>query len=304
MTATEAKAAKEAKAAEPMSLGKAADLIGDNVDIVGSAMSAHSARKRGNYQQMALDSMDVISDGMGYATKALKNFDLPGLSTAGDIAEMGTSIGKLGIHSYQKHKLNGVDKAAQTAGVDEADQKYMRIAHKGYGNELNKEIRNGVGDVAKFGVSALGDGLSVVTGGTSKKVAKYMNKAIGAGVDHLNSSARERTDREIGYEDIFGSVDAAKQFKHKHSLDKGTMDILMKRNTGSRTMGDLADRSRYEAARVNHQYLAREGDNVAKKMIAAFGERNFDHTPLSMIDEKMGQSRTLEELNKRRRLAY
>lgn len=304
MTDEESKAAKAAKKAEPLSAGKVLDAVGDNVDVVGSVMSAHDARKRGNSQQAALDSMDAINSGMGYVTKGLSSLDLPGLSAVGDVAEMGTIIGKLGIHSYQKHKLNGVDEAGQTAGVDEADQKYMRIAHSGYGNTLDQEIRSGVGDVAKYGISALGSGLSAVTGGVSSTVAKGLNKAVDLGVSHMNSSAREKTDSEIGYEDIFGSVDAAKKFKSKHSIDKNTMEILMRRNTGSRSMSDLADRSRYEAARVNHQYLAREGDNGAKKMMAAFGEKNFEQTPLSMIDEKIGQSHSLKELNRRRRLAY
>lgn len=304
MTDEESKAAKAAKKAEPLSAGKVLDAVGDNVDVVGSVMSAHDARKRGNSQQAALDSMDAINSGMGYVTKGLSSLDLPGLSAVGDVAEMGTTIGKLGIHSYQKHKLNGVDEAGQTAGVDEADQKYMWIAHSGYGNTLDQEIRSGVGDVAKYGISALGSGLSAVTGGVSSTVAKGLNKAVDLGVSHMNSSAREKTDSEIGYEDIFGSVDAAKKFKSKHSIDKNTMEILMRRNTGSRSMSDLADRSRYEAARVNHQYLAREGDNGAKKMMAAFGEKNFEQTPLSMIDEKIGQSHSLKELNKRRRLAY
>ena len=302
MTDEESKAAKAAKKAEPLSAGKVLDAVGDNVDVVGSVMSAHDARKRGNSQQAALDSMDAINSGMGYVTKGLSSLDLPGLSAVGDVAEMGTTIGKLGIHSYQKHKLNGVDEAGQTAGVDEADQKYMRIAHSGYGNTLDQEIRSGVGDVAKYGISALGSGLSAVTGGVSSTVAKGLNKAVDLGVSHMNSSAREKTDSEIGYIDTFGSVEAAKKFKSKHGIDKNTMEILMKRNTGSRSMSDLADRARYEAARVNHQYLAREGDNGAKKMMAAFGEKNFDQTPLSMIDEKMGQSRSLKELNKRRRL--
>ena len=304
MTDEESKAAKAAKKAEPLSAGKVLDAVGDNVDVVGSVMSAHDARKRGNSQQAALDSMDAINSGMGYVTKGLSSLDLPGLSAVGDVAEMGTTIGKLGIHSYQKHKLNGVDEAGQTAGVDEADQKYMRIAHSGYGNTLDQEIRSGVGDVAKYGISALGSGLSAVTGGVSSTVAAGLNKAVDLGVSHMNSSAREKTDSEIGYEDIFGSVDAAKKFKSKHSIDKNTMEILMRRNTGSRSMSDLADRSRYEAARVNHQYLAREGDNGAKKMMAAFGEKNFEQTPLSMIDEKIGQSHSLKELNRRRRLAY
>lgn len=304
MTDEESKAAKAAKKAEPLSAGKVLDVVGDNVDVVGSVMSAHDARKRGNSQQAALDSMDAINSGMGYVTKGLSSLDLPGLSAVGDVAEMGTTIGKLGIHSYQKHKLNGVDEAGQTAGVDEADQKYMRIAHSGYGNTLDQEIRSGVGDVAKYGISALGSGLSAVTGGVSSTVAKGLNKAVDLGVSHMNSSAREKTDSEIGYEDIFGSVEAAKKFKSKHSIDKNTMEILMRRNTGSRSMSDLADRSRYEAARVNHQYLAKEGDNGAKKMMAAFGEKNFEQTPLSMIDEKIGQSHSLKELNKRRRLAY
>lgn len=304
MTDEESKAAKAAKKAEPLSAGKVLDAVGDNVDVVGSVMSAHDARKRGNSQQAALDSMDAINSGMGYVTKGLSSLDLPGLSAVGDVAEMGTTIGKLGIHSYQKHKLNGVDEAGQTAGVDEADQKYMRIAHSGYGNTLDQDIRSGVGDVAKYGISALGSGLSAVTGGVSSTVAKSLNKAVDLGVSHMNSSAREKTDSEIGYEDIFGSVDAAKKFKSKHSIDKNTMEILMRRNTGSRSMSDLADRSRYEAARVNHQYLAREGDNGAKKMMAAFGEKNFEQTPLSMIDEKIGQSHSLKELNRRRRLAY
>lgn len=304
MTDEESKAAKAAKKAEPLSAGKVLDAVGDNVDVVGSVMSAHDARKRGNSQQAALDSMDAINSGMGYVTKGLSSLDLPGLSAVGDVAEMGTTIGKLGIHSYQKHKLNGVDEAGQTAGVDEADQKYMRIAHSGYGNTLDQEIRSGVGDVAKYGISALGSGLSAVTGGVSSTVAKGLNKAVDLGVSHMNSSAREKTDSEIGYIDTFGSVDAAKKFKSKHGIDKNTMEILMKRNTGSRSMSDLADRSRYEAARVNHQYLAREGDNGAKKMMAAFGEKNFEQTPLSMIDEKIGQSHSLKELNKRRRLAY
>lgn len=304
MTDEESKAAKAAKKAEPLSAGKVLDAVGDNVDVVGSVMSAHDARKRGNSQQAALDSMDAINSGMGYVTKGLSSLDLPGLSAVGDVAEMGTTIGKLGIHSYQKHKLNGVDEAGQTAGVDEADQKYMRIAHSGYGNTLDQEIRSGVGDVAKYGISALGSGLSAVTGGVSSTVAKGLNKAVDLGVSHMNSSAREKTDSEIGYEDVFGSVDAAKKFKSKHSIDKNTMEILMRRNTGSRSMSDLADRSRYEAARVNHQYLAREGDNGAKKMMAAFGEKNFEQTPLSMIDEKIGQSHSLKELNRRRRLAY
>lgn len=304
MTDEESKAAKAAKKAEPLSAGKVLDAVGDNVDVVGSVMSAHDARKRGNSQQAALDSMDAINSGMGYVTKGLSSLDLPGLSAVGDVAEMGTTIGKLGIHSYQKHKLNGVDEAGQTAGVDEADQKYMRIAHSGYGNTLDQDIRSGVGDVAKYGISALGSGLSAVTGGVSSTVAKGLNKAVDLGVSHMNSSAREKTDSDIGYEDIFGSVDAAKKFKSKHSIDKNTMEILMRRNTGSRSMSDLADRSRYEAARVNHQYLAREGDNGAKKMMAAFGEKNFEQTPLSMIDEKIGQSHSLKELNKRRRLAY
>lgn len=304
MTDEESKAAKAAKKAEPLSAGKVLDAVGDNVDVVGSVMSAHDARKRGNSQQAALDSMDAINSGMGYVTKGLSSLDLPGLSAVGDVVEMGTTIGKLGIHSYQKHKLNGVDEAGQTAGVDEADQKYMRIAHSGYGNTLDQEIRSGVGDVAKYGISALGSGLSAVTGGVSSTVAKGLNKAVDLGVSHMNSSAREKTDSDIGYEDIFGSVDAAKKFKSKHSIDKNTMEILMRRNTGSRSMSDLADRSRYEAARVNHQYLAREGDNGAKKMMAAFGEKNFEQTPLSMIDEKIGQSHSLKELNKRRRLAY
>ena len=304
MTDEESKAAKAAKKAEPLSAGKVLDAVGDNVDVVGSVMSAHDARKRGNSQQAALDSMDAINSGMGYVTKGLSSLDRPGLSAVGDVAEMGTTIGKLGIHSYQKHKLNGVDEAGQTAGVDEADQKYMRIAHSGYGNTLDQEIRSGVGDVAKYGISALGSGLSTVTGGVSSTVAKGLNKAVDLGVSHMNSSAREKTDSEIGYEDIFGSVDAAKKFKSKHSIDKNTMEILMRRNTGSRSMSDLADRSRYEAARVNHQYLAKEGDNGAKKMMAAFGEKNFEQTPLSMIDEKIGQSHSLKELNRRRRLAY
>lgn len=304
MTDEESKAAKAAKKAEPLSAGKVLDAVGDNVDVVGSVMSAHDARKRGNSQQAALDSMDAINSGMGYVTKGLSNLDLPGLSAVGDVAEMGTTIGKLGIHSYQKHKLNGVDEAGQTAGVDEADQKYMRIAHSGYGNTLDQEIRSGVGDVAKYGISALGSGLSAVTGGVSSTVAKGLNKAVDLGVSHMNSSAREKTDSDIGYEDIFGSVDAAKKFKSKHGIDKNTMEILMRRNTGSRSMSDLADRSRYEAARVNHQYLAKEGDNGAKKMMAAFGEKNFEQTPLSMIDEKIGQSHSLKELNRRRRLAY
>lgn len=304
MTDEESKAAKAAKKAEPLSAGKVLDAVGDNVDVVGSVMSAHDARKRGNSQQAALDSMDAINSGMGYVTKGLSSLDLPGLSAVGDVAEMGTTIGKLGIHSYQKHKLNGVDEAGQTAGVDEADQKYMRIAHSGYGNTLDQEIRSGVGDVAKYGISALGSGLSAVTGGVSSTVAKGLNKAVDLGVSHMNSSAREKTDSEIGYEDIFGSVEAAKKFKSKHSIDKNTMEILMRRNTGSRSMSDLADRSRYEAARVNHQYLAREGDNGAKKMMAAFGEKNFEQTPLSMIDEKIGQSHSLKEINRRRRLAY
>ena len=304
MTDEESKAAKAAKKAEPLSAGKVLDAVGDNVDVVGSVMSAHDARKRGNSQQAALDSMDAINSGMGYVTKGLSSLDLPGLSAVGNVAEMGTTIGKLGIHSYQKHKLNGVDEAGQTAGVDEADQKYMRIAHSGYGNTLDQEIRSGVGDVAKYGISALGSGLSAVTGGVSSTVAKGLNKAVDLGVSHMNSSAREKTDSEIGYEDIFGSVDAAKKFKSKHSIDKNTMEILMRRNTGSRSMSDLADRSRYEAARVNHQYLAKEGDNGAKKMMAAFGEKNFEQTPLSMIDEKIGQSHSLKELNRRRRLAY
>lgn len=304
MTDEESKAAKAAKKAEPLSAGKVLDAVGDNVDVVGSVMSAHDARKRGNSQQAALDSMDAINSGMGYVTKGLSSLDLPGLSAVGDVAEMGTTIGKLGIHSYQKHKLNGVDEAGQTAGVDEADQKYMRIAHSGYGNTLDQEIRSGVGDVAKYGISALGSGLSAVTGGVSSTVAKGLNKAVDLGVSHMNSSAREKTDSEIGYEDIFGRVDAAKKFKSKHSIDKNTMEILMRRNTGSRSMSDLADRSRYEAARVNHQYLAKEGDNGAKKMMAAFGEKNFEQTPLSMIDEKIGQSHSLKELNRRRRLAY
>ena len=254
MTDEESKAAKAAKKAEPLSAGKVLDAVGDNVDVVGSVMSAHDARKRGNSQQAALDSMDAINSGMGYVTKGLSSLDLPGLSAVGDVAEMGTTIGKLGIHSYQKHKLNGVDEAGQTAGVDEADQKYMRIAHSGYGNTLDQEIRSGVGDVAKYGISALGSGLSAVTGGVSSTVAKGLNKAVDLGVSHMNSSAREKTDSDIGYEDIFGSVDAAKKFKSKHSIDKNTMEILMRRNTGSRSMSDLADRSRYEAARVNHQY--------------------------------------------------
>lgn len=304
MTDEESKAAKAAKKAEPLSAGKVLDAVGDNVDVVGSVMSAHDARKRGNSQQAALDSMDAINSGMGYVTKGLSSLDLPGLSAVGDVAEMGTTIGKLGIHSYQKHKLNGVDEAGQTAGVDEADQKYMRIAHSGYGNTLDQEIRSGVGDVAKYGISALGSGLSAVTGGVSSTVAKGLNKAVDLGVSHMNSSAREKTDSDIGYEDIFGSVEAAKKFKSKHGIDKNTMEILMRRNTGSRSMSDLADRSRYEAARVNHQYLAREGDNGAKKMMAAFGEKNFEQTPLSMIDEKIGQSHSLKELNRRRRLAY
>lgn len=304
MTDEESKAAKAAKKAEPLSAGKVLDAVGDNVDVVGSVMSAHDARKRGNSQQAALDSMDAINSGMGYVTKGLSSLDLPGLSAVGDVAEMGTTIGKLGIHSYQKHKLNGVDEAGQTAGVDEADQKYMRIAHSGYGNTLDQDIRSGVGDVAKYGISALGSGLSAVTGGVSSTVAKGLNKAVDLGVSHMNSSAREKTDSEIGYEDIFGSVEAAKKFKSKHSIDKNTMEILMRRNTGSRSMSDLADRSRYEAARVNHQYLAKEGDNGAKKMMAAFGEKNFEQTPLSMIDEKIGQSHSLKELNRRRRLAY
>lgn len=304
MTDEESKAAKAAKKAEPLSAGKVLDAVGDNVDVVGSVMSAHGARKRGNSQQAALDSMDAINSGMGYVTKGLSSLDLPGLSAVGDVAEMGTTIGKLGIHSYQKHKLNGVDEAGQTAGVDEADQKYMRIAHSGYGNTLDQEIRSGVGDVAKYGISALGSGLSAVTGGVSSTVAKGLNKAVDLGVSHMNSSAREKTDSEIGYIDTFGSVDAAKKFKSKHGIDKNTMEILMKRNTGSRSMSDLADRARYEAARVNHQYLAREGDNGAKKMMAAFGEKKFEQTPLSMIDEKIGQSHSLKELNRRRRLAY
>lgn len=304
MTDEESKAAKAAKKAEPLSAGKVLDAVGDNVDVVGSVMSAHDARKRGNSQQAALDSMDAINSGMGYVTKGLSSLDLPGLSAVGDVAEMGTTIGKLGIHSYQKHKLNGVDEAGQTAGVDEADQKYMRIAHSGYGNTLDQEIRSGVGDVAKYGISALGSGLSAVTGGVSSTVAKGLNKAVDLGVSHMNSSAREKTDSEIGYIDTFGSVEAAKKFKSKHGIDKNTMEILMRRNTGSRSMRDLADRSRYEAARVNHQYLAREGDNGAKKMMAAFGEKNFEQTPLSMIDEKIGQSHSLKELNRRRRLAY
>ncbi len=182
MTDEESKAAKAAKKAEPLSAGKVLDAVGDNVDVVGSVMSAHDARKRGNSQQAALDSMDAINSGMGYVTKGLSSLDLPGLSAVGDVAEMGTTIGKLGIHSYQKHKLNGVDEAGQTAGVDEADQKYMRIAHSGYGNTLDQDIRSGVGDVAKYGISALGSGLSAVTGGVSSTVAKGLNKAVDLGV--------------------------------------------------------------------------------------------------------------------------
>ena len=304
MTDDEAAAAKAAQEAEPLSAGKVLDTVGDIVEPVGSVMSAHSARKRGNWQQTALDSMDVAGTGMEYLTKATKNLDLPVLSTLSDVVDMGTAVGGLGIHAYQKHKLNGVGADAQTEGVDEADRKYMKIAHKGYGTQLNEDLRNDVGHVVSNGVSALGSGLSVATGGVSSTVAKYVHKGISMGVDKLNSSAREKADREIGYEDIFGSVDAAKAFKHKHAIDRNTMDILMKRNTGSRTMGDLANRSRYEAARVNHRYLGKSGDNGAKKMMAAFGEKNFEQTPLSMIDDKMGQTQTLEEMNKRRRAAY
>lgn len=121
----------------------------------------------------------------------------------------------------------------------------------------------------------------------------------------MNSSAREKTDSEIGYEDIFGSVDAAKKFKSKHSIDKNTMEILMRRKHRLAFNGATLQTGRaMKRARVNHQYLAREGDNGAKKMMAAFGEKNFEQTPLSMIDEKIGQSHSLKELNKRRRLAY
>lgn len=59
MTDEESKAAKAAKKAEPLSAGKVLDVVGDNVDVVGSVMSAHDARKRGNSQQAALDSMDA-----------------------------------------------------------------------------------------------------------------------------------------------------------------------------------------------------------------------------------------------------
>ena len=301
MTDEEASAAAAAKEAEPMSMGKVADFLGDNVDLVGSVTSAHAARKRGNGQQAALDSMDAMNSVMGYATKAMKNMNLPGLSAAGDVVEMGTTIGKLGINGYQKYKLHGIDEAAQTQGVDEADQKYMRIANKGYNSQLNDDLRSGAGNVLKYGVSALGSGLDTVTGGVTSKVANVLNKGIDLGVDHFNSADRAKTDRHIGYEDLFGSMEAAKSFKHKHGLDKTTMEILMKRNTGSRSTGDLANRSRYEAARVNHQYLAKSGDNGAKKMMAAFGEKNFGQTPLDMIEDKMGQTQNLEELNRRRR---
>ena len=301
MTDEEASAAAAAKEAEPMSMGKVADFLGDNIDLVGSVTSAHAARKRGNGQQAALDSMDAMNSVMGYATKAMKNMNLPGLSAAGDVVEMGTTIGKLGINGYQKYKLHGIDEAAQTQGVDEADQKYMRIANKGYNSQLNDDLRSGAGNVLKYGVSALGSGLDTVTGGVTSKVANVLNKGIDLGVDHFNSADRAKTDRHIGYEDLFGSMEAAKSFKHKHGLDKTTMEILMKRNTGSRSTGDLANRSRYEAARVNHQYLAKSGDNGAKKMMAAFGEKNFGQTPLDMIEDKMGQTQNLEELNRRRR---
>ena len=93
MTDEESKAAKAAKKAEPLSAGKVLDAVGDNVDVVGSVMSAHDARKRGNSQQAALDSMDAINSGMGYVTKGLSSLDLPGLSAVGDVAEMGTTIG-------------------------------------------------------------------------------------------------------------------------------------------------------------------------------------------------------------------
>lgn len=304
MTDEESQAANAAKAAEPMSAGKIFNMVRDNVEPVGAAMSAHEARKRGNAQQAALDSMAVMGKGVQYLTKAGKKLEIPGTSTVSSAVNMGINIGGLGIHGYQKHKLNGVDDAAAAAGVDAADKKYMRIARKGYGEELDENLRSDVGNIAKDAISLAGSGLGAVTGGASSKAAKYLNKGITKGVEMMNSSSRAKADRQIGYEDIFGSVDAAKAFKHSHGIDRSTMEILMKRNTGSRTMGDLANRSRYEAARVNHQYLARDGANGAKSMMAAFGEKNYGQTPLSMIEEKMGQTQTLAEMNKRRRKAF
>ncbi len=304
MTDQESAAAKAAEEAAPISVDKVLDMAGDNIELVGDVMSDHSAIKRGNSQQAALDTMDAVSGAMEYAVKAGDKFRIPVISTIGDITDIGTTVGKLGVHAHQKHKLSGIDEAGLTEGVDKADQKFMRIAHKGYGTQLNGELRGGVGDILKFGVSALGDGLSIATGGVSEAVAESLGSFIDNQVNSMNEAEREDTDRRISYEDIFGSVDAAKAFKHRHGLDKGTLDILMKRNTGSRSMGDLANRSRYEAARVNHQYLSRSGNNAAKSMMAAFGEKNFDQTPLSMIDDKMGQTQTLEEMRKRMRTAY
>ena len=61
------------------------DAVGDNVDVVGSVMSAHDARKRGNSQQAALDSMDAINSGMGYVTKGLSSLDLARIVSGGEM---------------------------------------------------------------------------------------------------------------------------------------------------------------------------------------------------------------------------
>lgn len=244
--------------------------------------------KTGNVQAAVRGGLSKGGDLMEKAEKLIGD-NLPSgvLTNAYGMVKSGAS---LAMHTKNRKALQNVNQEdvgndVEGSGKEAArDRKQLQMAYGMMDKKLGRDQREDVSDLIQSGVSTAA---SIVPGlGTAGKV---INKGVSIGTSFLNSRDRNKENKRIAREDVFGSEERYRELKKKYGLSKKDMELVALRKMGYTSMDQVAELSRAETAQTLHRHSDK---GSVKKMLSAGTGIDEEH-----LDDHMDMDKTKETLD-------
>lgn len=269
---------------------------------------------------------DLVGKASGYGAKAggfiakqgVKKFlsktmdkDIAGLYGTGassSISAINSGI-KFGIKTKEIHDLNKLNGDQVTAGAaDDRQALKLSRARDAMVANLNRgrvgDAADTIGSLAKAAGSFVDAANGVPKNGLGSLAGKAISGLASAGGKLIQGKMRDKDDKKIVKNAIFGSKDAYKAEKAKYNLLRAKdMKIGMTRATNTRNMSELADRSRFDMA--NNLMATRGEGNGGYNMLKQRGYTDEAIQKLSAEDvaKELGSQRSARQLRRKKKFA-
>ena len=288
--------------------------LGDVDALLGPDEEEEGSSFKDKIKEQLSNKHDLINNAVGLATKGAgtlvgkvlpKELEDYGDPISGSLKALSHAT-QFGTATKEKHDVKKLDQDHVTAGVhDERGKKKMMRAQNALVSELSrKQVQSGSKFISKAAKSAGQFADLLGAGGLGSTIGNAVSKAAKAGGSYIEGKMRDKDDKNIAKEAIFGDKDTYKAIKGNFNLLRAKdMKIGMSRATNARNISDIAERSRYDMAKTLNS--ARGKDQGGYNMLKA---RGYTDDGISrMTDEKtaneLGLKQTRREMRRRKRLA-